>query len=198
MKSINDIAKSDAVLLLKNFTSLPVSEANRLRRLLDPAEVVVAKNSVIELAAARSELDFGELVGSHAVILVSIPCLPVVLRDLLAFSRQHPQITLERGFVAGVVHTPEALWALADPPLDTEELPDVDEGPSTFDVVLTDAGTKKIGVIKVVRELTSLGLKEAKDAVESVPFVLLEGATQEAADAMIDRLTAAGAKAAVR
>ncbi len=51
-----------------------------------------------------------------------------------------------------------------------------------FDVELTAIGEKKIQVIKVVRELTSLGLKEAKDLVEAVPGKILEGVTKEAAD----------------
>ena len=56
------------------------------------------------------------------------------------------------------------------------------EEKTEFNVVLTDAGANKIGVIKVVRAITGLGLKEAKDAVEQTPSVLKEGASKEDAD----------------
>ena len=62
-----------------------------------------------------------------------------------------------------------------------------------FDVVLTDAGAKKIGVIKAVRELTPLGLKEAKDLVEAAPKPILEGASKDDADAAKSKLEEAGA-----
>ena len=62
-----------------------------------------------------------------------------------------------------------------------------------FDVVLTDAGDKKIQVIKEVRGLTSLGLKEAKDLVESAPKPVLEGASKEDAEKAKEALEAAGA-----
>ena len=62
-----------------------------------------------------------------------------------------------------------------------------------FDVVLEAAGDKKINVIKEVRALTGLGLKEAKDLVESAPKAVLEGANKEAADKAKDALEGAGA-----
>src|SRR2546421_7319219 len=62
-----------------------------------------------------------------------------------------------------------------------------------FDVVLDAAGDKKIQVIKVVRELTSLGLKEAKDLVDGAPKTVLEKANKEAADKAKEALEGAGA-----
>ena len=62
-----------------------------------------------------------------------------------------------------------------------------------FDVVLTDAGGEKIKVIKEVRSLTSLGLKEAKDLVESAPKPVLENASKEDADKAKAQLEGAGA-----
>jgi large subunit ribosomal protein L7/L12 len=62
-----------------------------------------------------------------------------------------------------------------------------------FDVVLTGAGAQKIQVIKVVRELTSLGLKEAKDLVDGAPKPVLEKVAKEAADAAKGKLEEAGA-----
>ena len=67
-----------------------------------------------------------------------------------------------------------------------------------FDVVLTGAGEKKIQVIKEVRALTSLGLKEAKDLVDGAPKPVLEKVTKEAADAAKDQLEAAGASVEIK
>lgn len=63
-----------------------------------------------------------------------------------------------------------------------------------FDVVLADAGAKKIEVIKVVREITGLGLKEAKDLVEAAPKSVKDGASKEEADKIKAKLEEAGAK----
>ncbi|GAB2328809.1 50S ribosomal protein L7/L12 [Streptomyces griseoincarnatus] len=67
-----------------------------------------------------------------------------------------------------------------------------------FDVVLTGAGEKKIQVIKVVRELTSLGLKEAKDLVDGTPKPVLEKVNKEAADKAKEALEGAGASVEVK
>ncbi len=68
-----------------------------------------------------------------------------------------------------------------------------EEEKTNFDVELTAFGDKKIGVIKVVRKLTGLGLKEAKEAVEGAPKVILEGAKKEDAEAAKKELEEAGA-----
>ena len=68
------------------------------------------------------------------------------------------------------------------------------EEKSTFTVVLASAGTSKIQVIKELRTLTSLGLKEAKDLVDAAPKTIKEGATKEEADKIKKQLEAAGAK----
>ena len=67
------------------------------------------------------------------------------------------------------------------------------EEKDSFDVVLTAAGDKKINVIKEVRGLTSLGLKEAKELVESAPKAILEGASKDDAEKAKEALEAAGA-----
>lgn len=66
------------------------------------------------------------------------------------------------------------------------------EAQTEFDVVLTDVGDKKIQVIKEVRGLTSLGLKEAKDLVEGAPTNILEGVSKEDADKAKEAIEAAG------
>ncbi|ASE11089.1 large subunit ribosomal protein L7/L12 [Kocuria rhizophila] len=73
-----------------------------------------------------------------------------------------------------------------------------EEEKTEFDVVLESAGDKKIQVIKEVRGLTSLGLKEAKDLVDSAPKAVLEGATKEAADKAKEALEGAGATVTVK
>jgi large subunit ribosomal protein L7/L12 len=75
--------------------------------------------------------------------------------------------------------------------------PEVEEQ-TEFTVVLNDFGANKIGVIKAVRELTSLGLKEAKDLVEAAPKNVLEGVNKEQAQAAKTKLEDAGAKADVK
>ncbi|MFD4831797.1 50S ribosomal protein L7/L12 [Streptomyces uncialis] len=67
-----------------------------------------------------------------------------------------------------------------------------------FDVILTGAGEKKIQVIKVVRELTSLGLKEAKDLVDGAPKPVLEKVAKEAAEKAAESLKGAGASVEVK
>ena len=71
---------------------------------------------------------------------------------------------------------------------------DAAEEKDSFDVVLAAAGDQKINVIKEVRAITGLGLKEAKDMVEGAPKTLKEGAKKEEAEAMKTQLEAAGAK----
>ncbi len=73
-----------------------------------------------------------------------------------------------------------------------------EEEKSEFDVVLTDVGANKIQVIKTVRELTNLGLKEAKDLVDSAPKAIKEAVAREEADAAKAKLEESGAKADVK
>ncbi len=72
------------------------------------------------------------------------------------------------------------------------------EEKSDFDVELTDAGAEKIKVIKVVREITGLGLKEAKEAVDGAPKVLKEGVGKEDAEAIKAKLEEVGAKVTLK
>ena len=69
---------------------------------------------------------------------------------------------------------------------------------SSFDVVLADAGSNKIAVIKVVRDATGLGLKEAKDLVDGAPKTVKEGASKEEAEDMKAKLAEVGAEVEVK
>ena len=73
-----------------------------------------------------------------------------------------------------------------------------EEEKTEFDVELTSAGSEKIKVIKAVRGITGLGLKEAKDAVEGAPTILKEGVTKEEAESMKAQLEEAGAQVTLK
>ena len=72
------------------------------------------------------------------------------------------------------------------------------EEKTEFDVVLTGFGDKKLGVIKVIREITGLGLKEAKDLVEGCPKNVKEGISKEDAEKLKEQLVAAGATVEIK
>jgi large subunit ribosomal protein L7/L12 len=72
------------------------------------------------------------------------------------------------------------------------------EEKTEFDVVLTGAGANKVAAIKVVREITGLGLADAKAAVEAAPKVLKEGISKADAEAIVKKITEAGAKAEIK
>ena len=86
----------------------------------------------------------------------------------------------------GVSAAPVAAVGVAAPAAAVEEK-------TEFDVVLASAGDSKLNVIKVVREITGLGLKEAKDLVEGTPKTLKEGVSKEEAEKIKEQLVAAGA-----
>ena len=72
------------------------------------------------------------------------------------------------------------------------------EEKTEFDVILKNAGASKLNVIKVVRELTGLGLKDAKDLVESAPKTIKEGVAKDEADKIAEQLKAAGAEVEIK
>ena len=73
-----------------------------------------------------------------------------------------------------------------------------EEAPTEFNVVLTEIGSQKIQVIKVVREITGLGLKEAKELVDNVPRPVKEGVSKEEAEELKKKLEGVGAKVEVK
>lgn len=89
---------------------------------------------------------------------------------------------------AGAMGMPAAAAAAAEP----------EEEQTEFDVILADVGPKKINVIKVVRALTDLGLKEAKDKVEGAPASILEQVNKETAEDAKAKLEAEGAKVEIK
>jgi len=100
--------------------------------------------------------------------------------------------TLEAEF--GVSAAPVAATAVAGP---TEAPAAVAEEKTEFNVILKEIGANKISVIRAVRELTTLGLKESKDLVESAPKAVKEGVSKDEATAAKQKLEAAGATAEI-
>ncbi len=86
----------------------------------------------------------------------------------------------------------------AGPAATTAEAAPVVEEQTEFDAVLTEVGPNKINVIKVVRELTGLGLKEAKAVVDEAPKAVKEGVSREEADSVAKKLEEVGAKVQVK
>jgi large subunit ribosomal protein L7/L12 len=92
---------------------------------------------------------------------------------------------------------PVAVASVAAMPAASAQAAEPEEEQTEFNVILQDFGANKVNVIKAVREVTSLGLKEAKDLVEAAPKAIQEGITKEEAQSIKEKLESAGAKAAV-
>ncbi|MGI5919003.1 MAG: 50S ribosomal protein L7/L12 [Christensenellales bacterium] len=93
---------------------------------------------------------------------------------------------------------PVAVAAAAGPAAAPGAAAAAEEEKTEFDVVLKEVGAEKIKVIKVVRELTGLGLKEAKDVVDGAPSTLKEGVAKEEAENMVAKLKEVGATAELK
>jgi large subunit ribosomal protein L7/L12 len=194
------LSRSAITLVISGFQSLPVACAEELRlKLHGRGTLLAAKNRVAMIAAFNAGVDLGELTGQTALVFLQVD-LPEALRDLLAFAKNHPMMKVLRGWRDGGTVDMDELDELASlaEPIESDEPEMVEEQQTMFDVVLLAAGAKKIQVIKAIRELTGLGLKDAKDAAESAPFLLLEHVGQEAAQSALARLTAEGAEAELR
>lgn len=107
--------------------------------------------------------------------------------------------------IAGLVKELEEKWGVSAAPVAVAGMggggaapAEAAEEQTEFDVILADAGAKKIGVIKVVREITNLGLKEAKELVEGAPKPIKEGVSKEEAADLKKKLEEAGAKVDVK
>ena len=108
--------------------------------------------------------------------------------------------------LAGLTKELEDKWGVKAAPMAMAAAPGAGGGAAAapvaeqteFSVILTEAGANKIGVIKAVREVTNLGLKEAKDLVDGAPKTVKEGVSKADAEAMKKKLTDAGAKVDVK
>ena len=125
--------------------------------------MALTKDEIVEGIKDMSVLELADLVKE--------------LEDVFGVSAAAP---VAMATVQGVAGTAEAAAAEA-------------EEQTEFDVTLKEIGPKKINVIKAVREVTTLGLKEAKDLVESAPTVVKEAITKDEADSLKEKLEGAGA-----
>jgi len=150
------------------------------------ARVLDARRTVLEETGGDAASGGGEHMAQVDDLVKSLGDLKVL--DLAALVKRLEE---EWGVSAAAVAAPVALGAA--PGGDGAAAAAPAEAQTEFDVVLKDFGAKKIEVIKVVRELTSLGLKEAKDLVEAAPKSVLEGVAKDAADAAAGKLRDAGA-----
>ena len=117
---------------------------------------------------------------THAEIIEMIEKMTVLeLNDLVKALEEHFGVSA----AAAVVAVPGAAGAAAA----------AEEEKTEFDAILKDAGSEKIKVIKVIRELTGLGLKEAKDFVESAPKTIKEAASKEECEKIKEKLAEVGA-----
>jgi large subunit ribosomal protein L7/L12 len=147
------------------------------------------------LAARREQLEEqgGDAASGGESNMATIDELVQNLGDLkvLDLANLVKRLEEEWGVSAAAVAAPAAVGVAAGGDGAAAAAPA--EAQTEFDVVLKDFGAKKIEVIKVVRELTNLGLKEAKDLVEAAPKPILEGVAKDAADAAAGKLRDAGA-----
>ncbi len=129
--------------------------------------------------------------------------MPATREDVIDFLKnmtllEASQLVKELEEVFGVSAAAAAAAPVATTPGDGGGAAPVAEEKTEFDVILTAAGGNKINVIKVVREITSLGLKEAKDLVDGAPKPIKEGVSKDEADSIKTKLTEAGASVDVK
>jgi large subunit ribosomal protein L7/L12 len=126
------------------------------------------------------------------------------MADLKAFAEQLVNLTVkEVNELAQILKTEygiepaAAAVAVAAPGAGAADAPAVEEK-STFDVILKHAGQAKLGVVKLVKELTSLGLKESKELVDAAPKAIKEGVSRDEAEALKKQLEEAGAEVEIK
>jgi len=126
------------------------------------------------------------------------------MADLKAFAEQLVNLTVkEVNELATIMKDeygiePAAAAVAVAAPADGAEGGDAAEAKNSFDVVLKHPGQAKLAVVKLVKELTSLGLKEAKELVDSAPKAIKEGVTNDEAQALMNQLTEAGAEVEIK
>ncbi|MFA6627086.1 MAG: 50S ribosomal protein L7/L12 [Bacilli bacterium] len=100
---------------------------------------------------------------------------------------------LELNELVKAIETEFGVSAAAPVAAAVADAPEVEEGPAKYNVILKEVGSAKINVIKAVRELTGLGLKEAKELVDAAPKAIKEGVLEDEAKALKAKLEEAGA-----
>lgn len=121
------------------------------------------------------------------------------MADLKAFAEQLVNLTVKEvnelaQILKDVYGIEPAAAAVAAGPAGPAAAAEVVEEKTSFDVVLKSAGATKLAIVKLVKELTGLGLKEAKDLVDAAPSVIKEGVTKDEAEALKKQLEEGGAE----
>jgi large subunit ribosomal protein L7/L12 len=124
------------------------------------------------------------------------------MADLKAFAEQLVNLTVkEVNELATILKDEYGIEPAAAAPVMVAGGGQADEAPAektSFDVILKSAGAQKLAVVKLVKDLTGLGLKEAKELVDSAPKALKEGAAKDEADALKKQLEEAGAEVEIK
>jgi large subunit ribosomal protein L7/L12 len=138
-----------------------------------PAQPEAEKKEKLEMTKEQEEF----ITKIEKMSVMELSSLVKVLEEKFGVSAQAPMMVAQAGMPAAGAGAAAA-----------------EEEKTTFNVVLTDVGANKIQVIKEIRTVTSLGLKEAKDLVEAAPKAIKEGATKAEAEDIKKKIEAAGAK----
>src|SRR5258707_1176278 len=182
-----DLAKVSTV-ILSTFQGITVEEDNKLRRAVEQAggKYRVVKNTLAERAAGgtSSEPLLKNLSGTNSIAYTGTD--PVSLAK--ALTKIEEAFGVSAAAAAPVMMAGGAAAGGAAPAEEKTE----------FSVVLTDVGANKINVIKAVREVTSLGLKEAKDLVDGAPKPIKEGVNKDEAATIKKKFEDVGAKVEVK
>ena len=150
------------------------------------AEQVTKKSKAVKTASNKSQTPAKAEKGKKAIAVEEIMS---ALKNMTVLELAELVKALEAEF--GVSAAAQVVAATMAAP--TEAVAPTTEEKTEFNVILKDIGANKISVIKVVRELTTLGLKESKDLVESAPQAVKEGVSKDEAAVAKQRLEAAGA-----
>ena len=190
-------AKSAVVV---DYRGLTVEQDTALRKQLREAGVSykVYKNTMIRFAAKGTEFEALEphLEGPTA-LAVSKEDATAPARVLAEFAKKADKLELKGGVVEGTYYDAAGIGVIAAAGVVVAAAgagAAAEEEKTEFDVELTEVGPNKVKVIKVVREVTGLGLKEAKDVVDGAPKVLKQGASKDEANDIKTKLEAEGAK----
>eukprot|EP00873_Tetraselmis_striata_P030652 jgi/Tetstr1/450916/TSEL_037952.t1 len=157
-------------------------------------QVKVAKNRLAKLALKETDVaDISGILTGPTVLAYSED--PITAPKIAKkFADSNSKFVILGGAMGSTELDADGVKALADLPSLDELRAKLAEEQTEFDVVLTAAGDQKINVIKEVRAITGLGLKEAKDLVEGAPKAVKEGVNKAEAEDIKGKLEAAGAK----
>ena len=209
VKEIAALLDGAQAAVVVDYRGLTVAQDTELRKQLREAGVVykVYKNTMVRIAAKGTEFEqFDPYLEGPTALAVSKEDATAPARLIAKFAKTAPKLEFKGGVVEGKLFDAAGMAAVAEVPsreillgrlFGSMQSP-VEEEKTEFDVELTEIGAQKVKVIKVVREATSLGLKEAKELVDSAPKMVKTGITKEEAEALKKSLEEVGAKVTLK